>query len=66
MDFGRRNPTDALSQAIETRDLLITGHDPACRSDVHEQLSELLAKLLLITPRPVILCADKTTVAKRF
>ena len=58
------NPTDALSQAIETRDLLITGHDPACRSDVHEQLSELLAKLLLITPRPVILCADKTTVAQ--
>jgi nucleotide-binding universal stress UspA family protein len=52
------DPIETLYLATETRDLVITGHDTAFCGNVHEQLSELLAKLLLITPRPVIICPD--------
>jgi nucleotide-binding universal stress UspA family protein len=52
------DPIEALYLATEVRDLVITGHDTAFCGSVHEQLSEVLAKLLLITPRPVIVCPD--------
>lgn len=53
------DPIGALYLATETRDLVITGHDTAFCGNVHEQLAEVLAKLLLITPRPVIICPDQ-------
>jgi nucleotide-binding universal stress UspA family protein len=56
------NPIDTLYLATETRDVVITGHDTAFRGDVHEQLSEVLTKLLLITPRPMIVCPDDISV----
>ena len=54
----------ALYLATETRDLMITGHDTAFHGKVHDRLSELLGKLLLLTPRPLIVCADEVTAAR--
>jgi hypothetical protein len=48
----------ALNSAAETCDLLITGHDSAFRGELREQLSEILTQLLLITPRPIVVCPD--------
>lgn len=53
------DPIEALYLATETRDLVVTGHDTAFRGNIHEQYSEILAKLLLLTPRPVIICSDE-------
>jgi nucleotide-binding universal stress UspA family protein len=53
------DPLAALSLATETRDLIVTGHDTAFQGNVHEPLAEMLAKLLLTTPRPVIACGDE-------
>jgi nucleotide-binding universal stress UspA family protein len=53
------DPIAALRSAAETSDLLITGHDTAFRGEIHEQLSEMLTKLLLITPRPIVICPDE-------
>lgn len=53
------DPIEALYLATETRDLVIAGHDTAFCGNVHEQFSEVLAKLLLVTPSPVIICADE-------
>ena len=57
------DPIGTLYLATETSDLVITGHDTAFCGNVHEQLSEVLAKLLLITPRPVIVCPDDISAA---
>lgn len=53
------DPIEALSSAAETHDLLISGHDTAFRGNVREQLSEVLSRLLLVTPRPIIVCPDE-------
>lgn len=53
------DPIEALSSAAETHDLLISGHDTAFRGNVREQLSEVLSRLLLVTPRPMIVCPDE-------
>jgi nucleotide-binding universal stress UspA family protein len=53
------DPLSAMSLATETRDLVITGHDTAFHGAFNEPLSEMLAKLLAVTPRPVIVCADE-------
>ncbi|MGY3614557.1 universal stress protein [Bradyrhizobium sp. USDA 10063] len=53
------DPVGTLYLASEARDLVITGHDTAFCGNVREQLSEVLAKLLLVTPRPVIVCPDE-------
>lgn len=52
-------PITILSEAAETRDLIVTGHDTAFRLDMNEKLSEFLSKLLQITPRPVIVCPEE-------
>jgi nucleotide-binding universal stress UspA family protein len=52
------DPVGTLYLATETRDLIVTGHDTAFHGKVHEPLPEMLAKLLLVTPRPVIVCGD--------
>lgn len=53
------DPIGTLYLATETRDLVVTGHDTAFCGNVQEPLSEVLAKLLLMTPRPVIICPDE-------
>jgi len=52
------DPIGTLYLAAETCDLVVTGHDTAFHGNVREQLPEMLAKLLLMTPRPVIVCGD--------
>ena len=56
------DPVDALCSSAETRDLVIAGHDTG---NVLEQLSEMLSKLLFITPRPIIICPDGLSDADR-
>jgi nucleotide-binding universal stress UspA family protein len=53
------DPMEILLLAMETQDLVITGHDTEFRGNVHEQPSELLAKLLFMTPRPMVICPDE-------
>lgn len=53
------DPIDAFQLASETRDLVIAGHDTGYAGDLNEPLSEVLAKLLLRTPRPMIVCPDE-------
>jgi nucleotide-binding universal stress UspA family protein len=57
------DPIETLCVAAETQDLVITGHDTAFQGDVHEQLSEMLAKLLAMTPRPLVICSDEPSAA---
>jgi nucleotide-binding universal stress UspA family protein len=58
------DPISTLYMAMETRDLIVTGHDTAYRGNVHEQLAETLASILLITPRPIVVCPDELSSAK--
>jgi nucleotide-binding universal stress UspA family protein len=58
------DPIETLQLAAEIRDLVITGHDTAFYGNIHEQLSETLAQLLMTTPRPVIICGDEVTAAR--
>lgn len=53
------DPVDMLHLATETRDLVITGHDTAFCGKANARLSDVLARLLLMTPRPVIVCPDE-------
>lgn len=59
------DPIGALYLATETRDLVITGHDTAFRGNIRERLSETLAKLLLVTPRPTKLAIAISTAPRR-
>lgn len=52
------DPVGVLQLATESRDLVLTGHDTAFEGNIHERLPEMLSKLLLTTPRPVIVCGD--------
>jgi nucleotide-binding universal stress UspA family protein len=58
------DPIAALYLAAEARDLIVTGHDTTFRGNVRERLSEILAKLLLITPRPVIVGPNELSKAE--
>jgi nucleotide-binding universal stress UspA family protein len=53
------DPIAVLCSSAETHDLIVTGHDTAFRGKFHEPLSDMLSKLLLITPRPMIVCPDE-------
>lgn len=53
------DPIATLYVASEGCDLLVTGHDTAFRGNIREQLPEMLAKLLSMTPRPVVICGDE-------
>jgi nucleotide-binding universal stress UspA family protein len=46
----------ALYLAAETRDMVIAGHDTAFRSAEPGLLSEMLAGLVRVSPRPVVVC----------
>ncbi|MGE4373250.1 MAG: universal stress protein [Xanthobacter sp.] len=52
------DPDEALLLAAETRDLLIAGHDITFEARVGQPLSEMLSRLLAVTPRPVVVCGD--------
>ena len=58
LDFAG-NPAIALRQAAENCDLMVTGHDTAFRGKLRERLSDTLAELCRMTPRPLIVCGDK-------
>lgn len=53
------DPLDALRLASEESDLLITGHDTVFSGEVQEGISTVVAKLLLLSPRPAIVCGDE-------
>ncbi|WP_428531758.1 universal stress protein [Pseudorhodoplanes sp.] len=53
------DPNLHLQLAAGTRDIIITGHDTAYYGNIREQLPEMVSKLLLATPRPVIICPDE-------
>lgn len=53
------DPLSSLYLASETRDLMVTGHDTAFHGKVREALPEMLAQLMLSSPRPMILCPDE-------
>ncbi len=57
------DPIGTLYVATETRDLIVTGHDTTFYGNTREQLPEMIAKLLLMSPRPVIVCGDETTLS---
>jgi len=52
------DPVGTLLLATEQRDLVVTGHDIGFHGAIHEPLPDFLAKLLLATPRPLIICGD--------
>ncbi len=53
------DPLAHLPLAAETHDIIITGHDTAYRGDIGDPISEMLGKLLQVTPRPVIACPEE-------
>jgi len=53
------DPSTYLHLAAEIHDVIVTGHDTAYHGNIREQLPEMLSKLLLATPRPVIACPDE-------
>lgn len=60
------DPLGALYLATESRDLVLTGHDTGFEGNIHDQLPETLAKLLMTTPRPVIVCGDEPAPGDEF
>lgn len=54
------DPTDAVQNAMGGCDFVITGHDTAFRGNTAEASSETLAKLLLVCPRPMIVCPNES------
>lgn len=53
------DPLAALHLAVETRDLVVTGHDTAFQGGVQTPLPDLLARLLAATPRPFLVLGDE-------
>ena len=52
------DPLESLYLATENSDLLVAGHDIAFHGAVHELSSEVLAKLLRVSPRPIVVCGN--------
>ncbi len=50
---------ETLHLAAETCDLLISGHDTMFRGELFETRSEMVSKLLMISPRPVVICPEE-------
>lgn len=53
------DPQDALHSAVETRDLVVTGHDTAFHPGWDVPLPEMLSRQLAATPRPFLVCGDE-------
>ena len=58
------DPLTSLYLATETRDLVIAGHDTAFHGKLREVLPEMLAQLIMSSPRPTILCPDKPSAGR--
>jgi hypothetical protein len=54
------DPVKTLYLATETRDLVVAGHVTAFHGNIREALPEMIAKLLLTSPRPMIVCSDES------
>jgi nucleotide-binding universal stress UspA family protein len=52
------DPADGFRLATETRDLAVAGHDTGFGGS-QEPLSAMIAKLVVRTPRPLIVCPDE-------
>lgn len=52
-------PADTLHLGAETCDLLLSGYDTAFRGEIFESPSEMASKLLLMSPRPAIICPNR-------
>lgn len=52
------DPPEVFRAASETRDLIVTGHDTTFSVDPPAALPELVSGLLLLSPRPVVICGD--------
>lgn len=53
------DPPEVFRAAAETRDLIVTGHDIAFSVDRPVPLPDLLSNLLLLSPRPVVVCGHE-------
>lgn len=53
------DPVETLYLAAEPRDLVVTGHDTAYYGNIREALPDMIAKLLMTSPRPMIVCSDE-------
>ena len=58
------DPVGSLNLAAETCDLIITGHDTGFQGNAHERFAEALAKMLMMTPRPMLVCGDELSAAQ--
>jgi nucleotide-binding universal stress UspA family protein len=52
-------PLEVLQLACESRDLLVSGHDTAFSGELREPVSDVLARLTQMSPRPAIICPDR-------
>jgi nucleotide-binding universal stress UspA family protein len=52
------DPSAEINSAVETCDLVVTGHDTAFRGTVREPLSEAVENFAKTCPRPIIVCPD--------
>ncbi|MDQ0505877.1 universal stress protein [Xanthobacter agilis] len=52
------DPIEALHLAVETRDLVVTGHDAGFHAGAEVPLPDLLSRLLASMPRPILVCGD--------
>jgi hypothetical protein len=55
------DPIPVLYLATEIRDLVVTGHDTAFHGKLRENLPEMLSELVRSSPRPTVLCADRSS-----
>ncbi|WP_119388983.1 universal stress protein [Taklimakanibacter lacteus] len=53
------DPVDTVQLAAETRDLIVAGHDTGFCGEARQPVAQLLGKLLIACPRPVIVCPDE-------
>ncbi|MFG1297774.1 universal stress protein [Xanthobacter variabilis] len=53
------DPQAALRMAVETRDLVVTGHDTGFHAGSEVPLPDLLSQLLAATPRPFLVCGEE-------
>lgn len=58
------DPISTICAAAARCDLLITGHDTAFRGIISEQLSDMISKFVQLSPRPTIVCPDKSSDAE--
>jgi nucleotide-binding universal stress UspA family protein len=59
------DPATTLLLAAETHDILITGHDTTFHGRTRQTLSGMIERLLLESPRPVIVCPDALPASNR-